>query len=922
MKNFLANISLMKIVCLIVAICLVVSFISWLPQLSMKASALPEIKSSELMKTKGAIDNKSDEQLVAENGGRQLYVDPKTMDIRVVDTATGTYWSSVSNTDESETTVSGPISITYIDGAGAEKTWSGYDYSVADEDENGNKTGYTLERIDNGFAAQFHFKSEESTNLEEYMPKQVNKERYEEYFVEKPKALLAEGVIDEDTMDNYDKALSMIYALSDDGKSYYNKYSGTPPVSATNILIDLSKKVGYNVDLIREDSNEFGFTFKLTENPDFKITAEFVLDNGDLVVNVPTGKVEVGNEDYQLKAISLLPNFGMVKAEETDDGFVFVPDGSGALFEINSYDSGYTEYTRPVYDNTYYDTVYEQSEFRENITMPVFGMGSMADRKLQKDEPEVTEETDAQEGEAVLEAEAAEVIEETAQEGEADEAQSEEVQEEAVASYNGFMGIIESGDTTATINVRLAASGNSDADAPYNKVFPSFDVMQVSNVKVFGPYSESDAKFTAKTQSFDFDCRVRYKLYVDNANYYTMSQSYRDYLIASNNLKESFAEAPKMFIDVISALKIKARILGVPYDKIISMTNYEQLAEIFDDLKDVEKVVSYKGAFNGGIYNTINSKAKLTSKNGSKADLEKLLNDNWDSLYLTFNPTEVYRETKSFKPKKHALITFNGSPIETFPYYIPNGQFNEAGAEGFYTIAPKYLTNVVEKFSNSAKEYKNLGIGDLGNLYYENLRAKDECNPYQGEAIVQSALETLGTDRNLILYNPNANRVKYAAVSADISRESSDYGLIKENVPFRQLVLNGLTDYTTLSVNTSSSNTAYFTLQAVELAAFPKYTITSEKVDQLKEANYNELFATEYAKFADSIKEQYAEIKDAFAKIGTTKIKSHCVLADKVYETTYDTGVKVITNYNTYEVETEHGKIAAQKYLIVEGGDR
>ncbi len=943
MKNFLKNLSLMKIVCVIVAVFLVVSFVSWLPQTSMKASNLPEVSGSELSENKGAIDNRDKETLVAENGGKQLYVDPQTLDIKVVDVATQTYWSSVSETDESESIASGPISITYIDGAGAEKLWSGYDYCVADKDDDGNNVGYALERIENGFRAELNFKSEESTNLEEYMPKQVNKERYEEYFVEKADKLLEDGKIDQDTRDNYDKALEMIYAISDDGESYYNKYSGTPPVSATNILIDLSKNVGYNIDLIREDSEEFGFTFEVTENPNFTVYAEFTLDNGDLVVNIPTGKIVSGNEDYQLKSIDLLPNFGMVKSDETDDGFVFVPDGSGALFDLNSYDSGYTEYTRPVYNNTYYDTVYQQSEFRENLTMPVFGMGSMADRKVKAEEPEKEEDSEAAEGEEGEE-EASENEEEAAEEeaGEETEEQSaktaepaEEATEEAAEEaeeqseteetekpYNGFMGIIESGDTTAEINVRLAAGENSDADAPYNKVYPSFDVMQISNVKVFGPYSDSDAKFTATTESFDFDCRVRYKLYVDNANYYTMSQSYRDYLIETEGLKESFEEAPKMFIDVISSLKVEDRVLGIPYDKTVSMTSYKELEEILEDLKDVDKVISYKGAFNGGIYNTINSSAKLTGKNGNKSDLDKLLSDNWDSLYLTVNPSEVYRDSSSFNPKKHALITFNGDPLETFSYYIPTGEFNETGSEGFYTVAPKYLTYVVNKFDSSAKAYKNLGIGDLGSLYYENLSDSDECSPYQGEEIIQNALETLGTERNLILYNPNANRVKYAKISADVSRESSDYGLIKENVPFRQLVLNGLTDYTTLSVNTSSSNKDYFILQALELASFPKYTITYEKVDQLKEANYNELFATEYSIFADEIKEVYSTVKDEFAKIGTTKIKAHCVLDDKVYETTYDTGVKVITNYNTFEVNTEYGPIAAQSYLILEGGDR
>ena len=349
------------------------------------------------------------------------------------------------------------------------------------------------------------------------------------------------------------------------------------------------------------------------------------------------------------------------------------------------------------------------------------------------------------------------------------------------------------------------------------------------------------------------------------------------------------------------------------------MTTYDDLAEIYEDLKAVNPIVSYKGAFNGGIYNKVNSDAKLTSSNGSKSDLDALLRDHWDSLYLNVNPSQVYKTSSSFKTK-HALVNFNGEPLKTYEYDIPTGEFNMHG-NGFYTVAPAYLPNIVEKFSAAAADYKNLSIGDLGSLYYEDLRDGKHCSPYQGEQVIQNALQTLSQDRKLVLYNPNANRIGYAAVAADISRESSDYGLIKENVPFRQLVLNGLTDYTTLSVNTASSNKAYFMLQAMELAAFPKFTITAKGVANLKENNYNELFATEYGIFADEIKEMDQTIKDEFAKIGTTRIKSHQVLDDKVYETTYETGVKVITNYNTFSVTVNGETLDAQSYVIKEGGD-
>ncbi len=487
------------------------------------------------------------------------------------------------------------------------------------------------------------------------------------------------------------------------------------------------------------------------------------------------------------------------------------------------------------------------------------------------------------------------------------------------ADCNGFFAIIESGAETASITVELGTPDTSTGGTTFNKVYPSFDVMQYSNVKVFGAYSSSDAKFLATTKQFDIDIKVRYKLYTEDCNYFTMAQDYKKYLIKTNNLTPSYADAPELFLDVVSSLTVDDRIMGIPYDHTISMTEYSELESILDDLTGINKVVSYKGAYNGGIYNKVNLKANKTKSNGSESEYNSLMTKYGDSIYMSTPISRVYKDTAVFNPDKHGLQGYDSEAVEIYQYDIPSGRFN-TNSEGYWIVAPKYLSKVVEGFIKSAGNV-NLALEDLGNLVYANYKDGDEVSLYEGELVVEDALKALSEDRNIILYNPTVERMLYATYCADISRESSDYGLISYNVPFRQIIMNGLTKYTTLNVNESSSGTDYYLLQALELGSSPKFKITAKSVDRLKENNYNELFSTEYDILKDDIKSMSETIAAEFKTIGTTEIIGHEIIADKVFVTTYASGVKVVVNYNTFAVDTEYGHVNKMGYLIVKGGE-
>lgn len=78
----------------------------------------------------------------------------------------------------------------------------------------------------------------------------------------------------------------------------------------------------------------------------FNVSVIYRLDGDDLIVEVPFDDLEY-KEDYPIYYLSVLPYFGA--SGTTDEGFLFVPEGGGALIEFNN---GKTS------QNSYYSNVY------------------------------------------------------------------------------------------------------------------------------------------------------------------------------------------------------------------------------------------------------------------------------------------------------------------------------------------------------------------------------------------------------------------------------------------------------------------------------------------------------------------------------------------------------------------------------------
>lgn len=864
--SFYQKKTLKKLFLTVVVIILIPTVIHFIPVLFVKKTAISEVEKAPLNSVTEDIPQDTGEVLVATDGDKELYVNTENCVLTVKDNKKRIAFSSAVSgaTSADELAL---LNITYIGEDNISYKWDSYTYCT-------EMKSYTMGKIPNGVQLTMQFSQGESAIFYEYMPKKMSVDRFENFFKGGLETLKDNGTITEDTYTRYLTTLKLVYKKSLKEQCYAVTYTGTPPVSAVSQMIELTKLLGYTSEMLLADAAEFGLTVTFQEPAQFTIVVEATLENGDLEVRVPTYAITNDNNYYAIQNIEVMPNFGAVTNKQSaDGGYMLVPDGSGALIELNSYQPDVTEYNRPVYNNDSYTDYYYAPTYSDELTMPVFGM------TYGKDE----------------------------------------------ASTHGFLAVIEEGAESAYIQTKLA---NNAEDGPkYNKIYSTFDSVQYKDVNVNGVYSEDSVLYRVKSKMMDVDYRVKYILFSDKVTYYDMAKAYQKDLVANNDTMEAptYQKGGKLYLEVLGSLTKKKRILGIPYDSSLSMTTYSELVDILKDLAGTNLAVSYTGVFNNGLNNKLNNKAKLVGSNGSQSDYHELASyakDNGIDLYMGVDLSRVSKNGNGFMKSLHAVKDFSDIIAPFSRYNMAIGFLNgylglSIDYKTYYEVSPQYLTGVVDGFLEKAEDYDSLYLSDLAGMNYADYDNEDMIDPYRSNQVLQSNLLKLSSSKQLAINDPWMKNIGYGQIATNISRTSSDYKTFATTIPFRQLVMNGLIDFTTESVNMNSESPEYTVLQAVELGAYPKFEIASKSSDLLKSSGYSYLYSIQYDKLKDRIKEVYNECDQAWSQIGTNEITNHTKLADQVFCTEYATGVKAIVNYNTYDVTLEDGTtIAAFSYLI------
>ena len=575
------------------------------------------------------------------------------------------------------------------------------------------------------------------------------------------------------------------------------------------------------------------------------------------------GAVEFKNakftSDVILTDYALLPYFGA--GNWTDSGYIFVPDGSGALINFKGHEND-KEYSEMVYGNDLSLQTELKTSVTETIRMPVFGI--------------------------------------------------------VHDNQNALFGVISSG--AAASSIVASPSGSSKG---YSTVNAKYNYKLTSSITMFGKSSNKQVVYRLSDDLKDApDFKVNYYLLSGkNADYIGMANTYRKYLEDNKMLTKNISE-PALNVDAYGAVEVKANLLGFNYDKLTSLTSYEQLGAMSKELKSTgidDLSLRYIGWGNTGVTNkNIASKAKLLGLLGGKSKYNDLLKVTKDQNVTLYQDSDLLTFTKG-KNKYAAKTGFSEVYYEY--QYLRSVYATDLNGIAKKLLLPSALPNYSESFIKSYQKLgnKNVSFSTLSNMVYSHLKKGE--NEYRTEfpkATAKTYEQAKAAGLNVAGDTANDYTFQYLSKIYKAPLYSSGYNLFDSEVPFYEIVLHGYIPMTGDSIVQSvDSQTTY--LKCVEAGVELLWDGIYEDSAQLRDTNYDDLYGSTYTLWKEDAAGKYKEYQPLLKKIYDQKITAHSEVAFNVTKTVYENGISVYVNYSDNAVTVNGVKVPARSFTYKEG---
>ncbi len=826
------------------------------PALEVKAASAPEEDALKEMKQ------------AAENESLILYLDEENTDIAVYVKETGDVWFSNPIGAEKDAIASdyyvrqmkSQIALRYFNESVQESSMDNY----SDAAMNGQ---FSINYQEDGVTITYEM-GEQGTGL--LLPEVMSAERMKEFtkkmedkaakkFLRNYTFISLNDMRESEQAENLEKYPGLeshdIYVLRSSVKDYVREE-----------LAGYLTEAGYTQEDYEFDLEDNGYQSE-NNKPWFTVPVSYRLDGEQLIVEVDPAAITYNSENYYLVDVELMPFFGAAGIEE--EGYIFVPDGCGALIRLNN-GSNASAYGAMVYgqDMTMISQSASQSEIDPSLTvkMPVFGLKS---------------------------------------------------------GDKAFMAVIEEGDGYADISASVSGQNTS-----YNAVNAGFKYLEYGSSSLgsvvgsnsFQMYSEPSFTGTYKLRFFFLNG--------EDADYSGMAGEYRKYLQEKGIISERTESTDiPFYAEYIGAIDKYATFLGIKHKTICPTTTYWQAAEITDLLLEggVSNVnLIYSGWANGGLhgsaYTKIKEVGKLSAGGMNRAKFQQEMEEKGVDLFLTAEFQYVYKDglMDGYSALQNAPKYFDRSAVYTGEYYLDTRTMDEESLIGL--ISPAYVSEVSGALVKKAPKLGGAGL-NLGTVSY-NLYTDQLTENYTDRqmAIAQnrSAAEEIGEAYGGRVMGDNANSYMLGGVSDLINTPmASNRSLIlDEEVPFYQMVLHGYMDYAGDCLNlTDDYSTAL--LKSVESGAGIYFMWMYEDNSIVKETDYDDLYSVNYEAWLDMALADYERLNQALGELQTETIIEHEIISEKVVRVTYEKGTQILVNYSTEDVTVDGVTVKARDFAVV-----
>lgn len=706
------------------------------------------------------------------------------------------------------------------------------------------------------------------------------------------------------------KEIDLMYTLSTDGE---NKIS-----AAELTMLEQDIKT-YCSDYTYEEldyDHEMTHYVSEDENPPlFKMALEYTVDAQGLTVRLPANGIRFDESLYTLNSLVVLPYMGA--GSNWSEGYNFMPDGSGALYEFD--EPGVKTSPTSSYSQVYgVDYAYHSitGTYEKTIRYPVFGTAVSSKTYTY---------TGSDGTKTVIDGTLVSKVE---SENKTAEKVDDRIYKElysAISSWvnsssyqvnveerkSGFLAIIEEGDALTKI-----ASYHGGNQNDYNSVKMQFtprpsdtyNLQESLSVSGLGEWTVvSERKYLG-------NYKIRYVMLSDgdnaadsnktvyDASWLGMAVAYRDYLTKNGVLtaldSSAVSDDIPLYIETFGAIDTVERILSIPVTKKVALTSFEDIKNMYKDLSDKGiKNINFKltGYTKGGMAYTVPKNLKFERVVGGKKGFQELLdyaNDvskdgaslgifpDFDLAYVinqsAFDGVNIKKQVaKTIDDRYASKRVYSAAEQKYISYYD-------------LAISPAYFSDFYEKLVDKYLKYDNLNgisIGSLGNALNSDF---DEDEPYNREDSKEYTIEAFkyisekldGVE--VMTSGGNAYTWKYVDHILDVALDSSRQSRSSSSVPFVGVVLHGSMQFAGEPLN-MEGDIQYAMLKAIENGASPYFVLSYQNTEKLKESTtLSKYYSIRYDIWKDDLISTYTSLNKVLGDVQDKYIIDYTLIEDAV----------------------------------------
>jgi len=583
----------------------------------------------------------------------------------------------------------------------------------------------------------------------------------------------------------------------------------------------------------------------------FEIPCFFGIQDDRFVARIFSEQIQQ-HGSLQVAGIVFLPYFGSGSMEE--EGYMLVPDGSGALIHYNNQKQTYQPYSQKVYGRNLALNMQSNLLITQNATMPVFGI---------------------QKGRGTL------------------------------------LAVITEGEYQAEIKAEIAGRTTSHNTVYTNALF----IQSENNTLLSGSDNEESVVMLSQQHKQFPYYEVSYFFLAENSGYNGMASRYRRYLIEEKGMQQTAEEQKNMNLTFLGGVEVNKTFLGIPYRAVKKLTSFEELKDTVLELQQEAGnsfQVNMRYLEKGGSMSKMPTKLTYDGALGGEKGYNRMaeaLKEAGIAFYPIYDTVTIRKSGNGYRDYQ-GVRNVSKSASAQYDYMLTSGS-RDSGMKPYYLVSPRYEEKIIASLLESAekKHVESLGLTGISGMMYADYRSESISDNETGACWERSLEMAAGSTESLLLQGAYAYAFPYADVITDVPVFSSQFDVEDETVPFYEMVVGGSAALYSIPIN-ESGNMREMLLKTVEYGVSPTFRLMTAQRDALQDTDYQKYFSLCWADWEQEIKDVLTELKSLDDVLGQ-RIVSHERLSAEVYATTFENGETVYVNYGQEDAAVDQVTVPA-----------